>query len=466
MGIIATAEGGRNAVTESVIVQFAGDGSGVSDLSWGQAEIWSVMQDKADSLPMGGARALPPGATVADVAAGLTFILSRHQALRTRLRCGPDERIQQVVHGSGEIALEVVDAGAGDPAEVAAAVAAGYRARPFDLSREWPLRMAVITQRDTATHIAEMVCHIALDSFGQAALHDDFDRRGERTGPVTAAQPLEQAERQRGPAGRRASEASLRYVERLAPGVPDLQFRPSGDPRRPRFWQVTIESPASYRAVRTIAARLGVSTSPVLLAAFAVALTDLTACPRAALHLVVSNRFRPGFAGSVSPVMQSCLCVLEVAGAPFDEVVRRAWQSALGAYKHAYFDPAAKRELCERLAAERGAEPDWDVIFNDRRVHSRDPAGEVDGDGAPPLRDELTRTTLTWGGRNDMPQQKVFLNICDAPGTLQIELWADTHFVRPADMAGLLQRIEGVLVAAAPGDGGEATAVAAMGTAP
>jgi hypothetical protein len=162
--------------------------------------------------------------------------------------------------------------------------------------------------------------------------------------------------------------------------------------------------------------------------------------------------------------MQSCLCVLEVTGAPFDEVVRRAWQSALGAYKHAYFDPAAKRELCERLAAERGAEPDWDVIFNDRRVRSREPDG--DGDGAPPLRDELTRTTLTWGGRNDMPQQKVFLNICDAPGTLQIELWADSHFVRPADMAGLLQRIEGVLVAAAPGDGGEATALAAMGTAP
>jgi len=474
MGIICTAEGERNAVTNRVIVQFEGDGSGVAELSWGQQEIWSVIQDKADSLPMGGARALPPGQTVADVAAGLRFIISRHQALRTRLRFDPDGQTQQVVHASGEIALEVVDAGHGDPGEVAAAVAAGYKARAFDLEHEWPLRMAVITHRGTATHVAEMICHIALDAFGQAALHDDFDRRDERTRPVTAMQPLEQARRQRGPGGRRASEASLRYFERLAASVPDRQFSPSADPRQPRFWQVTIESPAGYQAVRMLAARLGLSTSPVLLAAFAVAFTHLTSNQRVALHLVVSNRFRPGFAGSVSPVMQSCLCVLEVAGAPFEEVVRRAWQSSLGAYKHAYFDPAGKREVCERLAAERGAEPDWDVIFNDRRVRSREPAGSISGDAddAPsasaPLRDELTRTTLTWGERNDMPVQKVFLNICDAPGTLRVELWADSHFVSPADMAGLLRRIEDVLVDAVLGDGvgtqHGAEAVAAIGT--
>jgi hypothetical protein len=475
MGIICTAEGGRNAVTNRVIVQFEGDGSGVAELSWGQQEILSVIQDKADSLPMGGARALPPGLTVADVAAGLSFIMSRHQALRTRLRLSQGGRAQQVVHASGEIALEVVDSGDGDPGEVAAAVAAGYRGLAFDLGHEWPLRMAVITRRGAATHLAEMVCHIALDAFGQVALQDDFDRRAERTGPVIAMQPLEQARRQRSPAGRRASEASLRYFERLTASVPDRQFRPSADPRQPRFWQVTLKSKAGDQAVRILAARLGLSTSPVLLAAFAVALSHLTSTQRVALHLVVSNRFRPGFAGSVSPVMQSCLCVLEVADASFDKVIRRAWQSALGAYKHAYFDPADKRELCERLAAERGAEPDWDVIFNDRRVRSRDLAGSASGDGddapgrAASLRHDLAKTTLTWGQRNDIPAQKVFLNICDAPGTLCVELWADSHFVSPAEMAGLLRRMERVLVDAALGQGAghedRAETLSATGTA-
>jgi hypothetical protein len=221
-----------------------------------------------------------------------------------------------------------------------------------------------------------------------------------------------------------------------------------------------------------LAARFGLSTSPVLLAAFAVALTRLTSNQRAALYLVVSNRFRPGFAGSVSPVMQSCLCVLEVAGAPFEELVRRAWQSSLGAYKHAYFDPAAMSEVCDRLVAERGAEPDWHVVFNDRRVRSRELADSISGgedearSGPAPLRDELTRTTLTWGERRDVPMEKVFLNICDAPGTLCVELWADSHFVSPADMAGLLRRIERVLVDAALGDGAGTGdgAVAALGT--
>ena len=280
-------------MTEKVVVQFAGDGSGVAELSWGQQEIWSVIQAKGNSLPMGGARALPPGQTVADVAAGLRFIMSRHQALRTRLRFGPDGQTQQVVHASGAITLEVVDAGDSDPGEVAAAVAAEYKARNFDYENEWPLRMAVITHHGNATHVAQMICHIALDAFGLAVLYDDFDHRDERTGPVTAMQPMEQASRQHGPSGRRAHEASMRYLERLTASVPDCQFKATADPRQPRFWQVTLDSPAGYRAMGMLAARLGLGTSPVLLAAFAVALASVSVSPRVAAHLVVSNRFRP-----------------------------------------------------------------------------------------------------------------------------------------------------------------------------
>jgi hypothetical protein len=442
---------------QTLIVQFEGDGSGVAELSWGQQEIWSVMQVQGSSLAFGGVRALPPGLTPADVAAGLRFVMSRHQSLRTRLRFGPDGQPQQVVHAGGEIPLEIADAGDDDPGEVAAAVAARYRAADFDYENEWPLRMAVITQHGSATHVVEILCHLAVDAFGLAALRDDFDHRDERTGPVTAMPPLEQARRQHSPAGRRAHDASMRYFERLAASVPDRQFSPSADPRAPRRWQLTLASPAGDRAARMLAARLGVSTSPVLLAAFAMALAPLVAGPRVALHLVVSNRFRPGFAGSVSPVMQSCLCVLEAAGVPFEEVVRRAWQSSLGAYKHAYYDPAGKQELCERLAAERGmTELDWHVIFNDRRVGSREEPG--DASSGPPLRDELSKTTLTWGDRDDAPAQKVFLSICDTPGTLCCELWADTRFVSPADMEALLRRLENVLVDAALGGTGRQTA--------
>ena len=95
-------------MTDTVIVRFEGDGSGVAELSWGQHEIWQVMADKGDSLPIGGVRALPPGQTVADVAAGLRFVMGRHQSLRTRLRLAAGRAPQQVVHASGEIEGAVV----------------------------------------------------------------------------------------------------------------------------------------------------------------------------------------------------------------------------------------------------------------------------------------------------------------------------------------------------------------------
>ena len=176
------------------------------------------------------------------------------------------------MHARGEIALEVVDAGDGDPAEAAAAVVAGYVSQELRLRARMAGRMAVITHRGAATHVAEIYCHLAMDGFGLAALRADLARHdpaGPAPAPVTAVQPLEQAGRQRGPAGRRAHDASMRYFERLAASAPDRQFSEQADRQRPRFWQVVYESPAGYLAAKTLAARLGVSTSPVLLAAYA-----------------------------------------------------------------------------------------------------------------------------------------------------------------------------------------------------
>ena len=50
-------------MTDTVIVRFEGDGSGVAELSWGQHEIWCVIRDRSDSLhgdpAEGGTRAVP-----------------------------------------------------------------------------------------------------------------------------------------------------------------------------------------------------------------------------------------------------------------------------------------------------------------------------------------------------------------------------------------------------------------------
>jgi hypothetical protein len=330
-------------------------------------------------------------------------------------------------------------------------VADRYTATNFDYESEWPVRMAVITARGVATHVAEMFCHLAVDAFGLAALRDDVAARYERRGqapPVTATEPLAQAVKQRSPAGRRTHDAAMRYAERLLRAAPATQFRECGDQRSPRIWRLTCTSPAGYRALRVLAAQAGVTTSPVLLAAFAVALSELTGVSPAALQMVVNNRFRPGLAGSVSTVTQSCPCVIDPAGG-FREVITRAFHAAMGAYKNSYYDLDGKNELFTRIGAERGTEIDLDCLLNDRRLGSREGADAPGGADPAGLREELPKTTLTWGERDDSPEEKLFLYINDAPGTLCYEVWADTRYVSPAGMEAFMRRFEGVLVDAA-----------------
>ncbi len=147
---------------------------------------------------------------------------------------------------------------------------------------------------------------------------------------------------------------------------------------------------------------------------------------------------------------QSCPCVIDPAGG-FREVITRAFRAAMGAYKYSYYDLDGKNELGARISAERGTELDLSILFNDPRVGSREVADAPDrADPADPD-EELCRTTLTWGERNDEPEQKLFLYINDAPGTLCYELWADTRYVGPADMETFMRRFESVLVNVATG---------------
>jgi condensation domain-containing protein len=437
-------------MTERVSVRFEGEGAGAGELSWGQREIWFAMQHQRSSLPVGGAFPLPAGTTVDGVAADLRFAVSRHQSLRTRLRFTADGGVQQVVAGSGEVGLEIVEAGGGDPAAVAHAVYRRYHDTPFSYESEWPIRWAVICQRGTATHLVSVVCHLAADGLGLMALAADLAARdpvtGRAAGPVTGMQPLEQARRQRGAAARRASDAALGHWAQLLRTIPARRFPGSGDKREPRYWQYLLDSPATSLAASAVAARTRVDTSVVLLAAFAVALSEITGSDPVVVRIVVSNRFRPGFADTVSPVNQTSLCVLQVAGVPFPEVVRRAWRAAIVAAKHAYYDPLRHRELLTRVGAERGEDVDISCLFNDRRV-VREQAAQ------PPTMEEitaaLTRSALAPGYQRGQPSDRLFLHINSGEDKAGYELNFDTHWVAPAAARACLRAIERVTVSAA-----------------
>lgn len=453
-----------------ILVPFEGAGAGVAGLSWGQRNIWIPIRRHHTSIPIGGALPLAAGVTISDVAAQLQLLVSRHQALRTRVDFDPaaDRQARQVLSPSGEIPVEIVDSGiAGhDPAQAAEAVTRRYLETEFGYSNEWPVRSAVITHQDAPSYLVLLICHLSVDVFAVNAMLIDLLRRGEdriglaagagarmrapsATGPGDrGTQPLEQARWQASPAGRRVSDRALLHWERLMSSVPAGRFTGGADPREPRFWTVTSESRAAYLAARAIASRLQLRTAPVLLAAYAVALARATGSNPVLAQVMLSNRLRPGLADTVSCVTQPGLTVIDVADATFDQVVRGAYRATVAASMHSYYDPYGQQALIDAMTERRGEQMDVHCFLNDRRMQI-----EREVIGPPPAPDQLaealTRTTLDWLEPTDRSGEPFMTNIENAPDTIAWTVSFDTHYLSPSRVETLLREMEAILVGAA-----------------
>ncbi|HEX9336515.1 MAG TPA: hypothetical protein VF892_11545, partial [Pseudonocardiaceae bacterium] len=123
-----------------------------------------------------------------------------------------------------------------------------------------------------------------------------------------------------------------------------------------------------------------VDPTSVLLAAFAVTLAARTRCHPVVVQMLVSNRFRPGFADTVSPIAQPGLCVLDIAGIPFDAAIDRARRASLVASKHAYYDPDQRDRLIASAERDRGTDIDLSCFFNHRTRLAAEPPAIADAD--------------------------------------------------------------------------------------
>jgi hypothetical protein len=440
-------------MVDRVRVSFRGEGSGVDELTWGQLGMWRAIKAQHCSMGVGFPVPLPPGTTVQDIAAGLGFVMGRHQSLRTRLVFDADGHARQSVATEGEIFLEIVDvADDDDPAAAAAALRTRYHDTEFDYATEWPVRMAVLRHHGVPTHAVALYCHLAVDGAGAEALVADLANldpvTGEATAPVTAVQPLEMARWQQSPAGQRHNERTLRHWQRQLRAIPARRFPESTDRRTPRYWEAQFTSRATYLAVQAIADRTNLETSSVLLAAFSVAMARITETNPVVTQMSVGNRFRPGLGDMVSTLALNGLCVIDVADATFDEVVLRAWHAALTAYKYAYYDPAGHDAMLARVNEERGEEIDIGCIFNDRRTGERRDVLSPPPTG-PEILAALPHSTLRWRQQTERAGERFFFHINDVPDTTEIWMPIDSHCMSHADTEAFLREVEMVAVAAA-----------------
>ena len=455
------------STTSRILVPFHGEGAGAGPLTWAQLGIWQTMARTGMSMNIGGTFPIEAGTPVEAMTRLLRYVVSRHQALRTRLRFGPDGPPDLVVSESGEVPLEIVDVGPDDDPEAAVArLHRQYESVPFDYPVEWPIRMGVVRRAGALTHGVLVYCHVAVDGFGIDAIVRDLanldQATGEATAPVAGLTPLEIAAKQRTPAGHMQSEKSLRYWEHLVQAIPAQRFGISDDPREPRFWEITLRSRAMHLAMESIAGRTGIGVGYVVLAAYAVALARRTGRSPSVAQLVVSNRFRPRCADSVSQLAQLSLCVIDVADTTFDQVVRLASAAGTRAYMHGYFDPLAHNDMLARIAGERG-EVDIAIIVNDRRTRNGPPPL-----GEPPTPDQveaaLPLTTARWSRTIDVLDATLNISVDAAPDAVDLAVCMDTHRMGPAEIEALAREMERVCVEAAF-DPAAPTAVAQPSTA-
>lgn len=445
-------------MTSVVMVPFRGEGSGVGELTWGQREIWAAMRTQQSWIPIGGAVPVPIPRPVEDFVDAVRFSLCRHPSLRTKLRFEPDGTILQVVAEHGEFPLNVVDVpDDADPAAAAAEMKTAYDRTPFDFEREWPIRMGVVRQHGLVTHLVALYNHIAVDAGAMSALFVNDDLTALFTSgtgtpkpvlDVNGQTPFEQLAWQTGPAGQRHNRAVQRHWKRLLADIPGRRFGDTDDERVPRHWNVMFHSSAAYLAMRSVMARTGAESSPVLLAAVSVALARVTGSHPTVLQVVVNNRFRPGLADTISPIAQTSLCVFDVSDSTFDEAVAQAQRSTTSTYLNAYYNPDEMTAMIGEMGRERGEEIDIGCFFNDRRT-----GDNPDSDSPLATRDEidtaLADSTMEWGPHSHIPVERFFIHFDKAVNSLDVLLQTDTRYLPPDDMRAFLLEFESILVQAA-----------------
>ncbi len=435
-----------------VPVHFEGDDEDEADdaaapLTWAQVDHWKGIVEAGQAATMGAAHRMPAGSTIDEVADLLRFIVSRHQALRTRLRFGVNGVVYQVCSATGTLELQVVEAGAADPDEFAEEWTTRLRQQPFDYQRDWPVRMAVITVQGEISHVVTVYLHLAIDAGGLSALLADVAERhpatGAAAGPVTSLRPLELARKQGEPAALRRSALALRHLEHVMDTVNPAMLGRARRSGPADYRAIRFRSPATKLALERIAAEQAVTSATAMLAAYAVGLARHLQESTIWAMVLVGNRFRPGFGDSVSILVQSSPVLIEVGEVSLATAVARSRAALLQTYKSAYYSPDQRDALLAKLNRDRAAPLELGCYYNDRRDDQ--PLGEQLITAAQ-LDEAAADGSWSEDFQHALPRMTLFVNVDESPGAIDFPISFDSRYFEVDEIVQLARAIEAAAV--------------------
>jgi hypothetical protein len=447
-----------------LVVPFSGAVSGRAPLTWGEKALLQDQRETGWTLNAAGVQDLTwlaPGTTVEIAAARLGRLIGNQPALRVRLGTESDGTLHQQVHSSGQVELEVFDfADSDEPADVAKHAEQlwfEWLLTPIDHYRDWPVRMGIVRHRGVATHQVLAVNHLVIDGTSMLYLMPELGigTLPEGAGRTTPMDILELGRYEQTEAAQRTSRRAMRFWESHLRDIPPFTF---GEPVHAdgrlgrRYWHGTFASPAAYQAMLAIAQRSGGDVSRVMFGVIATALGRALGHDRLRAKIILSNRYRPGFAEVIAPLAQNAIVSVDLTGATVDEVMSRCRQALLTSGMFAYYDPDHLNELMARLDDERGYPAEVTLRMNDRRMTTRRwRAEEARAARVTPadISSRLGETVFSWDGTLDGCHDQAFVTIEDYRNTFYLQLIFDMGCFTESQVEDFVHGIERVAIEAA-----------------
>lgn len=354
--------------------------SGPAPLSYAQERMWFLNQLDPASTMYSGIRATRWRGALDRVALTRTVkeIRRRHEVLRTRFPLGDGGPVQ-VVEPPGAHDLPVVDLTGGDSGSAMQAAETWLRTesgRPFALTRETPLRAALLRLGPEDHVLALTIHHIAFDRWSRGLLRRElgllygaYSSGHPSPLPEPALQYGEYARWQRERMGSEPLVRALSYWRGRLEGAPEALRLPGQSTRRaagaPRAHHAGFELPEELvEALSSLSRRERVTLFMTLLAAFEALLVQVTGQVDLVVGVPIAGRMRVELAGSIGCFTNTLVLRTDASGRPaFRDLLHRVREIALEGYEH---QELPFERLVQELRPERrlGRHPLFQVLFN------------------------------------------------------------------------------------------------------
>lgn len=349
--------------------------------SFGQERLWLMDRmapgSAAYNLPF--ALRLAGRFDVPALAAALSGVVARHEALRTRFAEGERGPVQ-VIEPARPVPLPVADLSAAGAEGEARRLARAEAGRPFNLARG-PLVRALLVRLAPRDHVLVVTMHhVVSDDWSVGVLVRDLAAlyRGE-TLPELPVQYADYAVWQRSWLTGKVLDRELDWWREVLAGAPQVLELPTDRPRPPvqsdRGATLPVALPSALaRALRTLARERGATLFMVLLAGFDLLLSRWSGQDEMLVGSPVANRTPVETEGLVGFFVNALVLRGDLRGAPsFLELLERVRSASLAAYAHQEvpFD-----KLVDGLEGER--DPSRSPLFQAAFILQNAPRGVLD----------------------------------------------------------------------------------------